>query len=159
MGGKVVEITSTCNIGLHTPRQILGVVVECTRGLCKTNLHVDNVTDFTFLHQLADFLEVGQVAAVIGYEARHSGLFRDTVDSCAVFIAGSHRLLDVHRFAGLHCHDGKCGMRRRRSSDVNGIHIFVSNQLLCVGVPSGYLMAYGVGFGFLFVAAHDGNHP
>ena len=159
MGSKVVEITSACNIRLHAPRQILGVVVECARGLCKTNLHIDNVTDFTLFYQLADFLEVGQVAAVIGYEARYSGLFRDTVDTCAVFIAGSHRLLDVHRFAGLHCHDGKCGMRRRRSSDVNGIHISSPINSCVVGVPSGYLMAYGVGFGFFFVAAHDGNHP
>ncbi|PJY73629.1 hypothetical protein CQW34_03186 [Bacteroides fragilis] len=71
---EVIEVSSSGNIGLYTPGQILSVIVQIARGLCKTDLYVDYIADRTFVHQFLHFHKVRQVTPVVGYKTRDSRL-------------------------------------------------------------------------------------
>jgi hypothetical protein len=49
---EVIEVSSSGNIGLYTPGQILSVIVQIARGLCKTDLYVDYIADRTIQLQV-----------------------------------------------------------------------------------------------------------
>ena len=122
MWGQVVKITATGNVGLHSPRTVGVVVVHVAGWLCEANLYIDDVSYFTLHDHFPYFLEIREVASVIGNEAGYPRFFGDSVDTGAIFVAGCHRLLDVNWFSCLHGHDGKGCMRGGWSGNVDGIY-------------------------------------
>ena len=158
MGGEVVEVAASCNVCLYTPRQVRAVIIEVTRRLGKTDLYVDYIADFSVLYHLAYFLKVGKIAAVVSYKTRNTSFLRNAVDAGAVFITGCHRLFNIDRFSGLHCHDSKGGMGRGGRGDIDGIYIFITNELLHVGIPTWNIVSFGIRFCFFFVATHHSHY-
>ena len=71
---EIQRVVISGNIGLYTPGQILSVIVQIARGLCKTDLYVDYIADRTFVHQFLHFHKVRQVTPVVGYKTRDSRL-------------------------------------------------------------------------------------
>ena len=155
---EVVEIPAAGNVALHAPRQALAVVVEVARWHSEAHLHVYHLANGARGEQLLHLAEVGQLAAVVRHEAGHVRLLADAVDALAIQITAGERLLDIHRLAGFHGHDGIGGVRRRRCGDVYGVHLRVVYQLLRIGVPAGNAATAGVGLGLLLAAAHYGHH-
>ena len=158
MGSQVIEISSSCDIPLHTPGQLSPVVVEVARRYSETNLNAHNLANLSFLHDLLHSLEIRKITPIVRHETGHARLFGHTADTQTLFIGGSQRLLHVHGFTGLHGHDGIRGVGRRRRGDVNGIHLRVVQQRLSVRVPAGYAVAVGVALGTFGIAPHDGNN-
>ena len=110
VGCEVVEVSSTCDVALHAPGEGCAVVVEVARRAGKAYLHRCHLADGTFLYEFLHFLEVRQIASVVGHEAWHMRLFADAVDALTVEIAACQRLLYVDRLSCLHGHDGIGGM-------------------------------------------------
>ena len=144
MRGKVVKITASRNVRLYAPRKVCTVIIEVTWWLGKTNLYIDYVADFSVLYHLTHFLKIRKVAAIVSYKTRNSCFLRDAVDAGAIFIAGCHWFLNIDRFSGFHCHDGKGGMGRGGRSDVDSIYVFITNELLYVGIPTWDIVSFGV---------------
>ena len=69
---KVVEISSSCNVGVYSPRKVLAVVVKVTRRNGETYLYIEYFADLW--QQFPYFLEIGQVAAVVCHKAGNAGL-------------------------------------------------------------------------------------
>ena len=158
MGSQVIEITSACNITLHTPWKVGAVVVQVAWRHGKSYLHIDDPAYGTRLHQLLHLEEIRQTAAVIGHEAGYLGLLTHPVDALAVEITACQRLLHIHRLACLHAHDGISGMRRGRCGDIHSIHLRVIYQLLRIGVPALHIVPLGIRPGFLLASAHHGTY-
>ena len=107
MGSQIIEVATSSNIRLHAPRQVFTVIIQVAWRLCKTYLYVDDISYFSFFNQLAYFLEVWQIAAVVGYKARYSRFLRNTVNAGTVLVTGGHRFFDINRFPGFHGHNGE----------------------------------------------------
>ena len=154
MGGQIVKISSSCDVGLYSPWKIGAVVIECSRRLCETYLYIDNISYLSLFNQLSYFLEIGQISAVVSYKTRNTCFLRYTVDASAVFITCGHRLFYINRLAGFHRHNSKCSVRRRRSGNINSIDILVAYQFLSICIPSRYIVTACIRFYFFFVTAH-----
>ena len=155
MGGQVVEVAATRNIGLQTPRQVLLMGIVQLTGRCgKTDLYVDDLADDTLLYQFLHLQEIGQVATVVSHKTGHSRFLADTVDAGTVFIRCCQGFFHIHRLTGTHGHNGKGGMTRRRCGDIYGIHLGVVNQLLGIGKPTGNTMPLGITASTPFLTTH-----
>ena len=99
MGGKVVEVATTGDAGLETPGQRAGLGVLGLGGSDEAYLHGHDLAQHAAVDEGLHFLEIGEVAAVVGHIAAHARLLGDMVDADAVLIACGEGLLDVARFA------------------------------------------------------------
>ena len=112
MRSQVVEISSTGNIRLQSPRHLLATLgVQITWRHRKTNLYIDDITYSTTFDNLLYFLKIRKITTVIGNKTWHPRLLADTVDTNTIAIACRQWFLDIYRFAGTHCHNGEGGMR------------------------------------------------
>ena len=59
MGGEVVEIAASGDVGLYAPREVCAVVVEVARRLGKANLDVNDIAYSAAMNELLDLEEVG----------------------------------------------------------------------------------------------------
>ena len=98
------------------------------------------------------------MATVVGHETGNAGLAGDAVDALTVGIAGGQGFLHVDGFSRAHGHDGIGGMGGGRCGDVDGVHLGVVHQFLCIGVPVGDVVAFGIGLYLFCVTAHDGMY-
>lgn len=86
---QVVEVATTGDVGLQSPRHLLAaLIVEVARWDRESNLYIDDVADTSTLDNLLYLLEVRQIAAIVGHEARNARLLAHTIDADAVIIAG-----------------------------------------------------------------------
>lgn len=108
MRGKVIEITAARYIRNYAPRQVGTVVVQFLGRLGKAYLYV---YEFAYLgDKFLDLEEVGQITAVVCHKTGYSGLAGYAVYPHALVITLGHWLLNVDGLAGLHGHDGICGV-------------------------------------------------
>ena len=101
-------------------------------------------------------MEIGQTAPVVGHDTWNVCLLTDAVDALTVNVAACQRLLDIDGLACLHGHDGVGGVGGRRGGNVDGVDVWVADELLCVGVPTGNVVPLCVGTGFILAPAHHG---
>ena len=101
-------------------------------------------------------MEVREITAIISHKAGHAGHLADTIDAQTILIARCQWLFDIARLMGPHGHDGKCGMARWRSGNIDGVDIGVVNELLGIGIPLPDMMTLGIGACLVFVTAHHG---
>ena len=159
VGRQVVEVAAARYEGLHAPRLVAALrVVELAWRRREANLHVENLAQRAILHQFPHLLEVGQVSAVVGHEARHARLLGYAVDAQAIFVACRQRLLHIAGLARSHGHDGEGGVARGRRGDVDGVDVGVVDELLRVGVPLAYVVALSIEARLGGVAAHHRHH-
>lgn len=125
---QIVEITASGNVALHSPREIGAVVVEIARGYGETNLNVDNLAYGVCIEQFTNLVEIRQTSAVICHKAWDTSLCTNAHDSLAVHIGGCQRLFDIHGLAGLHGHNGVCGMGRGWGGNVYCIDLRVVDE-------------------------------
>ena len=158
MGSHIVEIATSCNLGLESPRQwcavLDGLGIGCAQRFGITYLHVDDLSDAPAIDDILHLLEIRQVTAVISHETRDTRLLGNAVDTGTVLVAGSQRLLDIDGFAGLHGHNGVSGVTRWRSSHINGVHVRIIDQLLRISVPFSDAVLDGIGTRTLLRTAH-----
>ena len=159
MGSQIIEVATTGNIWLKAPRQ-LGCfgIVKFTRRYGKTNLYIDDFTDGTIVYQFLDFLEIGQIATVVGHKAGHTRLRTDAVDAGTVLVRGCQRFLYIHRFSSLHSHNRKGSMAAGRRSNIDSIHVGIVNELLGIGIPFRYAVSLSIATRLLLLATHHRHH-
>ena len=96
MRSKVVEITSSCNIGLKAPREILlRGIVKFARRARETNLHIHYLAYLARLNYVHHLDEIRKITPVISHETRNARLLAHSVDAGAVVITCSQRFLHI----------------------------------------------------------------
>ena len=156
MGGEVIEVTTTGNVGLQAPGEFVALrIVQLTRRNGKAHLYIDRFTDGATLNDTLHFIEIRQFPAVVGNEAGDARLFRHTVNAGTVVVRGCQGLLHIDWLATPHSHDGKGGMTRRWRSNIDGIHLRVVNQFLRVSIVFWDAMTFCIGTGTLLTTTHD----
>ncbi len=156
MRGKVIEIATSCDIGLQPPWQRLCLIL-LTGWNSKTDMHIDDLSYLSAVHNILHLLEIRKVTTVISDKTRHPRLLTDTVDTGTVLIGRCQGFLDVDWFSCLHSHDGIGRMTTGRSCDIDSIDIRVIDQFLGIGIPLRNTMLDGIGAGTLLGTAHHGN--
>ena len=162
MRGHVIEIAAAGNLRLQAPGKRFplsdGLQISKARRFGIAYLHVQYLADAPAVDDILHLLEIRQITTVVGNETGHPRLLSDTVNACAILIAGSQRLLYVNGFASLHGHDGIGGMTRWRRTDIDSIHIRVIDEFLSIGIPFFDAVRDGVGTGMLLCTAHHSHH-
>ena len=162
MGSHIVEVTASGNFRLKSPRQRCmvtnGLGIGSPKRLRITYLHIEYLTYPTTAHNIINFLEIWQIASIIGHKAGNACLLRDTVDTGTVVVTCRQGFLHIYRLTSLHRHDGISGMTGGRCSHIDGIHVRIINQFLSIGVPFLDTMGDCIGACATFRAAHDCHH-
>lgn len=80
---------------------------------------------------------------------------RHAIDADAVVVVGGEGFLDIDGLAGIECHNRIRGVGGGWGGDIDGVDVGVGDEILCVGVPSGYVVGLCKSLGAGSVAAHD----
>ena len=111
MRSEVIEIASTRNLRMQSPRQVIGFgKIDVSWRTREPHLHIDDFPYHAIVDEFFHPFEIGQVTAIISDETRNARLFAHPVDARAVFITGSKGFLHVNGFSRLHAHDGIGGV-------------------------------------------------
>jgi len=113
--------------------------------------------DATLGDQRLDPEEARERAAVIGDEERHAGRRERLVHAVALGVAARHRLLDVGGLAGRGDGERELQVRARRGRDVDGVDIWISDELLRALEPAGNAVTAGIVLGEVRRAPHHGD--
>ena len=157
MWGKVIEISTSGNIRLNPPRQVIPVIIQITGRLGETNLYIDHVTYGTLFYQFFYLDKIREITAVVCHKTRYSGFTRDAVDTRTLFVGNGHRLFYISRFSSLHGHDGIGSMWWGRSGDVDSIYFRIVDKLLGIVIPFFDTSLFCIGFCLGTVTAHHGH--
>ena len=155
MGCKVIEVPSTRNIGLQTPRLLLFcMIIQVAWRTREAQLERHHFSNLSATYYFLHFLEVRQIAPVISHKARNARLPTHTVYSDAVIVCSGQRLLHINRLARTHCHNRISSVRSRRSSYIYRVHVRIIDNLLRVRVPFLYPVPLSIRARFFLASAH-----
>ena len=125
VGCHIVEISTSCYLGLYPPRQTGWIQILFSRGSGIPHLHILYLANHLILYDLLDFDEIRQIPPIVSHKTWDTRLSRHTSDSRTVIIARGEWFLYIDRFAGRGLHDCITGVAGGGRGGIYGIDLRV----------------------------------